>query len=442
MNTWTKLSHSVSVTSVVDFNAVENQEHEKCKNVSPLGPFANSHRNVCSESAGARVIFATDDWFATAENLLKDSSPMFDDELYCEQGKVMDGWETRRRREEGHDWCLIKSADSGARISGIEIDTAHFSGNHVPKISIEAANVKANQISSIVNQLPNGISRLLNGGVQGTGHSPEEVRKALKAIEHVEWNELLPPTPLMPGYERTRLHYFTLNNPIQGSIIKVNYYPDGGVARLRLWAAESNTETDRSKLYMPIETGAVATVVSHSSTGMLPSQLPYSFPELSSRDEGGLGISCSNKHYGEPWRLTQACIGKGMWDGWETARHPDRPGILIKDPKTKLIDSSLMDWCILKLGKEAVNGVARVILDTRHFFGNYPESVLLEGCNGFNDEGAMDWFPLVNRVRMSPDSEHVFEKSLGQLSNASRPVTHVRLSIFPDGGVSRVRVYG
>ena len=91
------LSHSTSITSVTDF-----VKTEACKNVAPKGPYAGSYANLCSESAGAKTLFATDDWFATADNLLKDGPPIFVDDLFCEQGKVMDGYETRRRREEGH----------------------------------------------------------------------------------------------------------------------------------------------------------------------------------------------------------------------------------------------------------------------------------------------------------------------------------------------------
>lgn len=92
------LSTSVSITNVADFS---NENLEPCKNVAPRGPFADSYSNICSASAGAKILFATDDWFATADCLLKDGPPIFDEALFCEQGKVMDGWETRRRREEG-----------------------------------------------------------------------------------------------------------------------------------------------------------------------------------------------------------------------------------------------------------------------------------------------------------------------------------------------------
>ena len=354
----------------------------------------------------------------------------------------MDGWETRRRREEGHDWCLIHLS-SRAQIAALELDTAHFTGNHVPQVSIEIADLTSDQLSGLVKQLPNAFERLLHGGVQGTGQTPAEVRTALEACKAVEWKQLLPTTSLSPGYETSRMHFFTLNEPQIGTLIRVNYFPDGGVARLRLWGDSLGQIKPGTKpLYMPIETGDVCTVVKHSSTDLPPSRLPYEYEEISSLDVGGTGVACSNKHYGEPWRLLQKTLGKDMGDGWETARHPCRPPVLVKNPETQLIDSPLMDWAILKLGKAAESGVARVILDTKHFRGNYPESVMLEGCYDPSESGNGAWFPLVQRTRMSPDSEHIFERSKDQLHNSNRPITHARLSTFPDGGVSRVRVYG
>ena len=92
-------------------------------------------------------------------------------------------------------------------------------------------------------------------------------------------------------------------------------------------------------------------------------------------------------------------------------------------------------------------------LNTLHFANNhsYPESVSVEGC--FVESGTADdvvcqlqdetaWFPLVNRTRMAPDAEHIFDRDLEQVENATRAATHVRVSIYPDGGLSRVRIYG
>ena len=446
--THTNLIHSGSITSVADFNTADLQT-EPCKNVQPKSPFAASFTNMCSASAGAKTLFATDDWFASADNILKDGPPLFIDDLYCREGKVMDGWETRRRREEGHDWCLIQLSERSI-IKAVEVDTAHFTGNNTPKISIEIADLSVQETTDLVKGLPRALERMLHGGVQGTGTTPQDVQQALDATNKFEWKPLMSQTPLRPGFENTRMHYFNLSTPMEGTIIKLNYYPDGGVARLRLWGEDAEPVSHPIlPMYMPIETGPICTVVKHSRTDHPPSRQPYEYPELSSQENGGQGLVCSNKHYGEPWHLLQSTLGKDMGDGWETARHPSRPAILHKDPETHLIDSPLTDWSILKLGSAASNGVARVIIDTKHFRGNYPESVLLEGafCETSDDDvlqsnESLEWFPVIPRVRMSPDAEHVFERSLEQIQNASRPVTHVRVSIFPDGGLSRVRIYG
>mmetsp|Transcript_8150 Transcript_8150/g.11742 ORF Transcript_8150/g.11742 Transcript_8150/m.11742 type:complete len:522 (-) Transcript_8150:338-1903(-) len=473
--------------SIDDELIVVEQQNEPCRNVQPPSPYQANHTNICSAQGGSQVLFATDEWFATADNLLQDSPPIFVDDLYCEEGKVMDGWETRRRREAGHDFCIIKLSErSHEAIQAIELDTAHFTGNHVPHISIQVADLTSQQEHSLVSTMPGVLERLLSKGkgVQGTGHTPEEVQQAEDACRKVEWKDLLPYTALNPGYENSRMHYFDLSSGtlqnIQGAThLRVNYYPDGGVARMRVWAnptsvagegqiSQGQTSQVKKALYAPITTGKSCTVVAHKKNpqeeGSMPSRQEYEYTELSSDKHGGVGLECSNKHYGEPWHLIQPTLGKDMGDGWETARHPERPSILVKDPQTNLVDSDLMDWAILKLGcGGAIDGIQRIILDTKHFRGNYPESVRVEGCfaeRGMTDEIVCSsfsssategsstngvgpqWFPLLNRTRMAPDSEHVFERTLGQIVNATRAVTHVRVSIFPDGGISRVRIYG
>ena len=421
------------------------------KSDPPPSPFFTAGvglQNVASASAGARILFATDDWFAKAECLLNDAPPVFDPNAFCLEGKVMDGWETRRKREPGHDWCLI-SLCNRSHIFGIEIDTAYFTGNNVPAISIEVVDLSPTSVSNMVSGLPGAMDRLLHGGQQGVGCTPEEVEAAQLACRTgIEWIELLAKAPLCPGYEETRLHYFTTSETV-GTHLRVNYYPDGGVARLRIWGTEAPPHArDKKPIYLPITTGKLCTVVPHSTTDSTPSQQSYDYPEISCLTLGGVGLGCSNKHYGEPWQLIQPNLGKDMGDGWETARHPSRPSILFKDKATGLVDSPLKDWGILKLGKPAVDGVARIILDTKHFRGNYPESVLVEGAfveSYVSDDTVpteANWFTLVPRTRMSPDSEHVFERVLEQLENSKNAVTHVRVSIFPDGGISRVRVYG
>lgn len=307
-------AHDGSITKVVDFDPTKLQP---CKNVAPKSPFEDHFTNMTSASGGARVLFATDDWFATAENLLNDGPPIFDEDAYCEQGKVLDGWETRRRRQAGHDWCLIKLSHRAA-IEALELDTAHFTGNNAPKTSLEICDLTAAELSHLVAKLPQAYERLLHGGVQGTGRLPEEVHRALQAVDFCadKWKELLPTSPLKPGYEQTRMHYFRLKAPVFGNVVRVNYFPDGGVARLRCWGSVlGEVKPPTLPLYMPMTTCDECTVVAHSSTDLPPSCLPYDYQELSSAEQGGEGRACSNKHYGEPWHLIQKHLGVNMGDG-------------------------------------------------------------------------------------------------------------------------------
>ena len=113
-----------------------------------------------------------------------------------------------------------------------------------------------------------------------------------------------------------------------------------------------------------------------------------------------------------------------MGDGWETKRN--------RTPNN-------CDWVIIKL---AVKGhINRIVVDTKHFKGNYPDSCMIEGCSSQNDEAVLsnqvEWFPLVPNHKLEPDTAHIYTK----IENHSE-VTHVRLNIYPDGGISRLRLFG
>eukprot|EP01083_Nonionella_stella_P284585 968874_1 len=384
--------------------------------------------NLVDASAGAVVLFATDEFFATADNLIKNTEPIFDPNAYCAQGKVMDGWESRRRREPGHDWCIIRLAYPGV-IHGVEVDTAYFTGNHVPKVSIQGATITEPNFDLT---LP-GCSERLNrgGGIQGTKASSHDTKTAQEMCKNAAyssggWCDILPITPLKPGYPETRKQrFYSTCGTKSVTHIRINYFPDGGVARIKLFGDVSlNFEREIKGKYL----------------------------DLACAMNGGKGIGCSNQHYGEPSNLIKAQRGVDMRDGWETARHPDRPAILQKDPVTGLVKTDLMDWCVIKLGA-VIECVDKLIVDTAHFKGNYPESCMVEACYQAKaldefvcqppgKDQRVGWFVLLKRTKLSAHAQHTFQLDKNELRGKDKCVSHVRLSIYPDGGVSRVRVFG
>jgi allantoicase len=244
------------------------------------------------------------------------------------------------------------------------------------------------------------------------------------------------------------LHTFVVNCEKSMTHVRVNYFPDGGVARLRVFgtptplpASTTYTLSDMPIVYY--DETAKCTVVPHSCGDKMPSQQPFAYAELSSQDCGGIGLDCSNEHYGSPSQLLQSGLGINMGDGWETARQLHRPSVILQNPTTGLVEGNLHDWCILLLGKPAVKRIARILVDTKHFRGNYPESVEIFGCykqvnNSTTTFDHVDWFQLVPRCRVTADAEHVFD----DIHTSGRHVSHIKVCTYPDGGLSRVRVYG
>ena len=98
---------------------------------------ASNAINLASPRLGAEVLYATDDFFADKARMIQDAPAQFDPDKYDDNGKYMDGWESRRRRQGGHDFCIVKLGARGM-IRGVDIDTSHFTGNYPPAASIEA----------------------------------------------------------------------------------------------------------------------------------------------------------------------------------------------------------------------------------------------------------------------------------------------------------------
>jgi len=302
---------------------------------------------------GTRVTFATDDFFAAKERVIDSAAPVFIDDKYDDHGKWMDGWESRRKRIEGHDFCIIRLGVPGA-IHGFDIDTSFFTGNSPPQASIEAC------------------------------ISDEE------SPEKATWVELLGRTDLAGDAH----HYHEISDERIWTHVRLHIYPDGGIARLRIFG-EVRANFDGVDGYV----------------------------DLVAVENGGRAIACSDEHYGSMHNLNAPGRGVNMGDGWETARRRG-PG---------------NDWVIAALAQPGV--IERVEVDTAHFKGNYPDRVSLEaGLFGSDAEASRDsenWQTLLAETKLKMDQQHYFE-TLEDIGD----VSHVRMSIYPDGGVSRLRLFG
>jgi len=320
--------------------------------------FTHRYLNLADERLGAKVYFATDDFFAPKERMILSTAPVFIPGKYDENGKWMDGWESRRKRTAGHDYALL-SLEHAGRVYGVNIDTTHFTGNNAPKASIDACHS---------NDLPD---------------------------ENTVWQTVLSPSKLKADSN----NYFPIQNNNSFNFFRLNIYPDGGVARLRLYG-----HVDKS----PAEFDATNPV------------------DLIAAINGGRPVAASDEHYGIVANLIAPGKGINMGDGWETARRR----------------SGGHDWAIIALCHPGI--VEKVHIDTAYFKGNYPEYANIKYLSlapGETEEGLEchpDWRPLIDRADLSADNLHDF---LVPEKNQNR-CTHLRLNIHPDGGISRFRAFG
>jgi allantoicase len=310
--------------------------------------------NLAQARLGAEVVYATDDFFADKARLIDPAEPVFVPGKYDENGKWMDGWESRRKRTPGHDWCVIRLGAPGI-VAGFEIDTRHFTGNYPPGAELE-------------------------------------VCRSGEAVPQEGWTKVTDRLALN-GDDRL---YVPVAHGEPVTHVRLNIFPDGGVARLRAW-------------------------------GRVVSRLdPDTRLDLLAMENGGRGIIANDEHYGHIENLTAPGRGVNMGDGWETRRRRE-PG---------------HDWAVLELG--AAGRIDEVVVDTAHFKGNYPDRCLLQAAAdaaGSPEEIAAQsesWRVLLPEAKLEADKVHVFRDGLADLG----PVRFVRLNIIPDGGISRLRLIG
>ena len=313
--------------------------------------------NLASPKLGSLGVKANDEFFAPLKRMLLDNEPIFIPDKYDDHGKWMDGWETKRRRVPGNDWCLIKLGSPGI-IKEIDVNTKFFTGNYPPQASIE--------------------------GIYSESEPDIDDKKWLTILEKVD-------------LDGDKINKFGVKKKNVVNWIKVNIYPDGGIARLRLWGDvyQNWDNFDNNKII-----------------------------EISALKNCGKIISYNNAHYGDVSALLSEGRGKNMGDGWETRRRRE-PG---------------NDWIIIELGKKA--RLEEVEVDTAFFKGNFPESCSVEGVNAdgnIENIENLDWTPIISKTALKADTIHKIK-----IENKFKQTifSHVRLNIFPDGGVSRFRVYG
>jgi allantoicase len=307
--------------------------------------------DLAGRALGGSVIYANDELFAERENLIKPEEPVFRPHTFGHKGQIMDGWETRRRREpagNGQGDAAIVRLGCGGVVRRVVVDTSWFTGNYPPEVSVEAC------------------------GAEGYP-SPAELAEA-------PWTTLVPRSAVA-GDARNE---FEVEPGLRATHVRLTMFPDGGVARLRVYGE-------------PVPD---------------PRLLPATI-DLAALENGAVVTGCSNMFYSSPANLLLPGQARVMGDGWETSRRRDQAN----------------DW--VAVGLACAGSVEVVELDTSHFVGNAPGWATLSG-----DGPGPDGRDLLPRTALQPDTRHRF-------AVAGAPVTgQVRLDIYPDGGMARLRVLG
>lgn len=360
----------------------------------------NRYTDLASRRLGGQALACSDDFFAEMENLLKPGRGVFIDDKYTDRGKWMDGWESRRRRflpdgstDDGfeHDWCIIKLGAQGT-IKAIDADTNHFLGNAPQHVSLEAACIHG------------------------------------EPCDQTEWLEIIPKTPIDPGCSNlieVKQEHASKTATVQAwTHVRFNIFPDGGVARLRVY-------------------GDVVANTAHF--------LAHEPIDLAYIKNGARPLVCSDMFFSHMQNLIMPERGSNMGDGWETKRRRS-----VGNPELDRDN----DWLILQLSHRG--SIQKVLVDTCHFKGNYPNGFALEGTvlspeqaankellesdahqdalsTSHDQPSRIKWVEIMPRTPLYPDREHLYTN---EVQNSEHTFTHVRLKMFPDGGISRLRLWG
>ena len=312
---------------------------------------------LASRLLGATVVAASDESFGEKEHLLNPAPVSFEPGHYGPHGELVDGWETRRRRAPGHDWAVVRLGLSG-RISTVDVDTGSFTGNFPPECAVEACGLE---------------------GYPG----PAELSDPA-----VEWHEIVPRSSLR-GDDH---NLFAVTDPRCFTHVRLSAFPDGGIARLRIYG-EAIPD---------------------------PRQVDGLTIDLAGQQHGGLVVASSDGFYGPASTINRPDEARTMGEGWESRRRRD--------------DGH--DHAVIRLG--FVGTVRRATIDTREFRYNASPAAALWGHAGGScpSLGDPSWVPLLPRTPLQPDTLHVFEVLGGEA------IGWARIDAFPDGGLARLRLIG
>jgi allantoicase len=317
--------------------------------------------DLASRAMRGSVVAASDEFFAEKENLIKPGAAVFSPSTFGHKGQVYDGWETRRRRgpsgeppaADEHDWVIVRLGAPGL-VHAVVVDTAHFTGNFPQACSVDARDA---------------------AGYPGPG-----------ALAAADWTEIVPRSPLRGD----TAHAFEVPGRGRFSHVRLNVYPDGGVARLRV----------------------------HGRAVPDPALLDGLTFDLAALENGGDILACSDEFYSSPRNAISPGLSRVMGEGWETRRRR----------------SAGNEWLIVRFAAPAMVSLAEI--DTSGYIGNAPGMAALRGHVGGAWEADSSWAPLLPRTNLLPDTPHRFRVRPSSAHDL------VRLDVFPDGGVARLRLYG
>ncbi len=320
--------------------------------------YLNGLIDLAQARLGSKIVYKTDEFFAPAKRIINPWPPIYKEGVFDNHGKWMDGWETRRKRTKGYDYLILKLGKPGL-IKKVDVDTSYFSGNHPEKISLQGCINKKN--------------------------IPDKKTK---------WTTIIKKSPTKANSH----HFFNIKNKNYFTHIKLNIFPDGGVARLRVYGLMKIKNKFQNKIQ-----------------------------NLTSVLTGAVPIACNNEHFGRAENILAPGIGKNMGDGWETRRSRGKN----------------FDWIIVKCSSPGK--LNKIQLDTHHFKGNYPDKFSVQAAYIPKSISAKDivkksnkWSYILNKSKLYAHKKHNFQNKIMK----NKKINYIKINIFPDGGISRIRAFG